>query len=140
MEVAIPVTAWSTEDNGSWEVEAKVAHWLGRDKTPAAAAPCSVAHDHWTVHNASAFDVHVETTAGQQNTTWCELRLKSTKAIPGGDDYHEWWVGVIIQPRAKPTPTPESEPCVCSDGFKAGPAARAGTPACEHICRGHEPH
>jgi len=82
----------------------------------------------------------VETSAGQQNTTWCELRLKSTKNIAGGDDYHEWWVGVIIQPRAKPTPTPELEPCVCSDGFKAGPAARAGTEACAHICRAHEPH
>jgi hypothetical protein len=140
MSVTIPFTAWSTEDNGSWDVEASVAHWLGKDNTPAAAVPCSVSTHHWTVHNASTIDVHVETNAGLQNTNWCELRLKSTKNIAGGDDYHEWWVGVIIQPRAKPTPTPETEPCVCSDGFKAGPAARAGTEACAHICRGHEPH
>ena len=134
--VTIPFTAWSTEDNGSWEVEAHVAHWLGKDNTPAAAAPCSVSTNHWTVHNASTINVHVDTSAGQQNTTWCELRLKSTKNIAGGDDSHEWWVGVLIEPRVKPTPTPESEPCVCSDGFKAGPAARAGTEACAHICRG----
>lgn len=138
--VTIPVTAWSTEDNGSWEVEARVARWLGQDKTPAAAAPCSLSTKHWTVHNASAFNVIVDTSASLQSTNWCELRLKSTKNIPGGDDSHEWWIGVLIQPRAKSTPTPESEPCVCSDGFKAGPAARAGTEACAHICRGHEPH
>ena len=136
--VNIPVNAWSTEDNGSWDVEASVMRWLGKDNTPKAPAPCSLSTNHWTVHNASAFDVQVQTSAGQQNATWCELRLKSTKNIPGGDGSHEWWVGVIIEPRAKPTPTPEPDACVCHDGFKAG--ARAGTEACDHICRGHEPH
>jgi hypothetical protein len=141
MGVIIPVTAWSTEDNGFWEVDASVARWLNQDKTPAATAPCSLSAKHWTVHNGSAFNVIVDTSAGQQSTNWCELRLKSKKDIPGGDDSHEWWVGVIIQPRPRPTPTPgESDACVCSDGFKAGPAARAGTEACAHICRGHEPH
>ena len=79
--VTIPFTAWSTEDNGSWEVEAHVAHWLGKDNTPAAAAPCSVSTNHWKVQNASTVNVHVDTSAGQQNITWCELRLKSTKIL-----------------------------------------------------------
>jgi hypothetical protein len=39
-----------------------------------------------------------------------------------------------------PKPTPEFERCVCADGFKAGPTVKQGSPACEHICRAHEPH
>ncbi len=35
---------------------------------------------------------------------------------------------------------PPSEPCICADGFKAGPSVKEGTPACEHICRGHDRH
>jgi hypothetical protein len=40
-----------------------------------------------------------------------------------------------------PTPTPnDDDRCVCADGFKAGPTVKQGSAACEHICRGHEPH
>jgi hypothetical protein len=50
----------------------------------------------------------------------------------------------VCKPAGTPTPTPKPTPfferCVCADGFKAGPTVREGTPACEHICRGHERH
>ncbi len=35
-------------------------------------------------------------------------------------------------------PPPSGERCVCADGFKAGPSVKEGTPACEHICLGHD--
>ncbi len=46
----------------------------------------------------------------------------------------------VIAKGPTPRPSPEAEPGICEDGFKAGPAAHAGTVACEHICRGHEKH
>lgn len=52
-----------------------------------------------------------------------------------------------VTPAPAPPPLPPKgntgagkEPCVCADGFKAGPDAYAGTTACQHICMGHEPH
>jgi D-alanyl-D-alanine carboxypeptidase len=45
-------------------------------------------------------------------------------------------------PTPKPTPKPPKpkppcDPCVCSDGHKAGPKVCEGSTACVHICRGH---
>ena len=133
----IPVIAWSPDSKISWKVEATVSHWLNKDSTPAAAAPCQISSSQWTVHNGSAFDLRVDTPKSLKYGTWCEVRLVSTHEVANGDDRHEWWVGVIIQP---PPLAPGDEACVCADGFPAGPAARAGTAACEHICRGHEKH
>ncbi len=139
--VNIPVTAWSAADIGSWDVDANVSHWSGHKDDPPAASPCSLSTKHWSVHNGTKFDVHVDTSGSRQSTLWCVLHLKSSKTVNDGDEYHEWFVGVIVRPPAPPpTPTPSDLSCVCADGFKAGPAARAGTAACEHICRGHERH
>jgi hypothetical protein len=111
---------------------------------PPAAAPCSLSKKHWSVHNGSTFDVAVDTTGHHTDTVWCILKLKSTKTFFLGDEFHEWFVGVIIKgppsAHATPKPTPFSEPCVCPDGTKGGPASKAGSPACEHLCGGHEHH
>jgi hypothetical protein len=140
--VNIPVTAWAAAAIGDWDVDVKVSSWHRQQATPPAAAPCSLSKNHWSVHNGSKFDVPVDTNGHHTDTVWCILKLKSTKSFFLGDDFHEWFVGVIIKPppSAHPTPTPFSEPCVCADGTKAGPGAKAGSVACEHICRGHEHH
>jgi hypothetical protein len=42
------------------------------------------------------------------------------------------------KPKPKPKPTKRPcEPCVCSDGHKAGPKVCLESAACVHICRGH---
>ena len=46
----------------------------------------------------------------------------------------------VSTPHPTPTPIPDDDRCVCADGFKAGPTVKQGSAACEHICRGHEPH
>ncbi len=132
----IPVTAWAeSKDVGEWNVDVSVPRWFGHRNTPPTAVPCSLDKTHFTAKNDEHFTVRVQTSAVRVDS-WCILRLKSTKNVTNGDDYHEWWVGVHIVPPV----TPQDEACVCSDGFKAGPAARAGTEACEHICRAHERH
>jgi hypothetical protein len=133
--VEIPVTAWSTQSIDSWDVNARVARWMGHTATPPAAAPCSLSTRHWDAHNNFKFNVRVQTTQPQPAGAWCILNLKSSKSVPLGDEFHEWFVGVIIKP-----PIPQDDSCVCGDGFKGGTAAKAGTPACEHICRGHDRH
>jgi hypothetical protein len=37
-------------------------------------------------------------------------------------------------------PPSDDNRCICADGFKAGPSVKEGSPACEHICRGHDRH
>lgn len=142
--VNIPVTAWSAAAIDDWDVEVRVSSWHGQKATPPAAAPCSLSKKHWSVHNGSTFDVAVDTTGHHADTVWCILKLKSTKSFFLGDEFHEWFVGVIIKgppsAHATPKPTPFSEPCVCPDGTKGGPASKAGSPACEHLCGGHEHH
>src|SRR5262249_13835663 len=119
--VEIPVSAWSTEHIDSWDVDARVVRWLGHTDTPPAAAPCSLSTKQWNVHNKSTFSVRVQTTHPHPAGTWCILDLKSSKNFPLGDDFHEWFVGVIIKPSTPPPPIGKDEPCVCADGFKAGP-------------------
>jgi len=57
-----------------------------------------------------------------------------------------WGTGKATPPLPKPTKTATPKatpvkvgcpPCVCPNGFKAGPAACAGSVACQHICLGH---
>jgi hypothetical protein len=130
----VSLTAWSAEGIGSWKVDAEVADWLGHENDPPAPAPCSLSTKHWTVHNGSHVDMSVDTTPLLPGSRWCVVRLKSTNNFTNGDEYHTWWVGVILK---GPTPTTE---CICADGTKAGPEAHAGTEACGHICLGHEKH
>jgi hypothetical protein len=104
---------------------------------------CSLPTTQWSVHNGSKFDVQVNTTGHHQKQQWCIVRLKSTKAfVLFADNYHEWFVGVIIKalPTEEPPHNDSSDPCICKDGTKAGSSVKMGSVACEHICRGHGSH